>query len=54
MELEAYLKVDRQWHRNLRLAHARYQLGRALGRARDKHECDFWTDVLERNTQQDE
>lgn len=45
MTLKEYLKQDRQWHRPLRVAHARFQLRNAT----TEQERMFWRDVLNAN-----
>jgi hypothetical protein len=44
-ELDAYLKLDRQWLRPNRIAAARYQLSKATS----KDDQDFWLEVLHAN-----
>lgn len=45
LDVEKYLKADRQWPRVLRLAHARMQFKQSTDPA-EKH---FWRDVIEAN-----
>lgn len=44
-KLRTYLSQDRQWKREHRIAHARYQLGLAS----DDSSRDFWKGVLRAN-----
>ena len=46
--IEAFLKSDRQWRREERIPHARYQLLRAT----TAEERSFWEAVLRANTQE--
>lgn len=43
--VQEFLKADRQWRREHRIAHAKSM----LGRANTRDEKQFWRDVLEAN-----
>lgn len=53
MDLQDYLESDRQWPRELRIGHAKYQM--ELSRlVDDKEQVKFWESVFDANTRQSE
>jgi hypothetical protein len=53
-QVESYIKQDRQWPRQLRIAHAKMQMGICLKRnmmfnPEAQAKVNFWQAVLQRN-----
>lgn len=48
LQIDDFLKSDRQWTRSLRIAHAKYQVKRAKKR-KDADGMTFWKEVITRN-----
>lgn len=49
--LVEYLKSDRQWFRDQRIAHAKLQMDLSIS---DRSEWDFWRSVIQANLRDDE
>ena len=48
-KLEEYLKADRQWRRDQRIQHAKYQLRRLANMPNSGEEKKFWKAVFKAN-----